>query len=497
MDWNRFVFAKPGFADSEEARTNVRWMPLQQRHPTNNSFVSNMCCKPPVPVKVGPGLSEGFKSAISKPTSFQVPVRSASGVSSNSLLRSQRSLASSSKESSIGVPKIEGSLTDRAEDFFGKENRPKKFQSERQGTSKPFRIFEEPRPKIVKPSHSIKLIAPSVKVLSPSLNPVSLATEHQETGVGLVRNQFESLEDSYEFSDSKDSSLSLNISDEMPTNFAMSEIRQKKFDEKQSTFETSFPSDYNVSCLNKLELIRPCPQSQVSPSWESSSSPNSIPALFFPSTGINSSKVIVFLHANSEDLVTIKPFMRLLNQRLKVNILAPEYPGYSFYKDQEPSEKRIIGELFLFLQSIQNNMGFELKNVILMGRSIGCSFALSLAKQIQVNSVVLISPFFDLKSVVKELFGSFAQVFVKQSFSNHQSIEKVKSPLLLIHGSDDTMIKLEQAKMLFERTQDCFAVLYEVLGMGHNVKCVQLELLIPFYEFFAFLNAAGYPSIKI
>lgn len=60
-----------------------------------------------------------------------------------------------------------------------------------------------------------------------------------------------------------------------------------------------------------------------------------IPCLYLPSmTGCN--KLIVYFHANAEDLGLSYPLLESLRTGARFNVLAPEYPGYGSYKDTVP-----------------------------------------------------------------------------------------------------------------------------------------------------------------
>lgn len=53
-----------------------------------------------------------------------------------------------------------------------------------------------------------------------------------------------------------------------------------------------------------------------------------IPCLFIPGT---SKRLILFFHANGEDITTAYEFLKMVNYESKFSILAMEYRGYSIY----------------------------------------------------------------------------------------------------------------------------------------------------------------------
>jgi hypothetical protein len=54
-----------------------------------------------------------------------------------------------------------------------------------------------------------------------------------------------------------------------------------------------------------------------------------IPCIFFKS---RSKKVMIYFHANAEDLSSTVPLLSRFCQDFKINIVAVEYPGYGIYK---------------------------------------------------------------------------------------------------------------------------------------------------------------------
>jgi len=70
-----------------------------------------------------------------------------------------------------------------------------------------------------------------------------------------------------------------------------------------------------------------------------------VPCLFLPHEPGGSSKLLLFFHANAEDIGMCKDFLYHLRDILRVNILAMEYAGYGIYTKAQSSqvEKRSLG----------------------------------------------------------------------------------------------------------------------------------------------------------
>lgn len=62
------------------------------------------------------------------------------------------------------------------------------------------------------------------------------------------------------------------------------------------------------------------------------------------------------------------------------------------------------------------------------------------------------TPFKSIKSAAADLVpvvGSIAQMFVKDNFDNLSKIEKISSPLLFIHGTNDKIVPHSHSQALY------------------------------------------------
>ena len=82
-----------------------------------------------------------------------------------------------------------------------------------------------------------------------------------------------------------------------------------------------------------------------------------------------------------------------------------------------------------------------------MGRSLGSGPASYLASKNKVAGLVLISAFTSINDVAVEHYGIFGNL-IKDRFNNLDSIKKVKSPTLIIHGTEDKFVPFNHAKKL-------------------------------------------------
>ena len=143
-----------------------------------------------------------------------------------------------------------------------------------------------------------------------------------------------------------------------------------------------------------------------------------------------------------------------------MNVLGVEYPGYSIYEGK-PNEQKIYDDLEGILVFVQKSLMIELSKVILVGRSLGTGPVIELATRCRVGCMVLISPFSSIKEVVKNMVGSFGQLFIKQRFDNLSKAPRVKCPTLILHGEKDALVPAEHAKKIYG--EFCFSSRFPLL----------------------------------
>lgn len=120
-----------------------------------------------------------------------------------------------------------------------------------------------------------------------------------------------------------------------------------------------------------------------------------------------------------------------------LNVLAMEYCGYGLYSDDESNENNIKRDSKSLIGYIVDELNFHPSKIILCGRSIGCHFAISLAKYFPVHSLILIAPFSSIKQFVRDWFGKLCEILIRDSMSNICLAKFITCPTLIIHGELD------------------------------------------------------------
>lgn len=137
------------------------------------------------------------------------------------------------------------------------------------------------------------------------------------------------------------------------------------------------------------------------------------------------------------------------------------------------------------------------ENIILFGRSIGSGPATYLAsKRKNIKMLLLFSPFTNLKAIVKDYF-SILSVFVKDRFPNIEYIKEVTAPLLIIHGQQDKIVKVDHSEKLMKAGGMKYKKLLIPPKMNHNNYRLYDDLIIPLCQFLKIIQVNKNYKLKI
>lgn len=105
--------------------------------------------------------------------------------------------------------------------------------------------------------------------------------------------------------------------------------------------------------------------------------------------------------------------------------------------------------------------------IILYGRSLGTGVAAHLASQNNPLELILESPFFSMRDVSQRHYPFLPSFLLRYPFRTDLVFQKIKSPVTILHGTEDEVIYFESSlklKVLFKPGD----TLYIVNGGHHN-----------------------------
>ena len=223
----------------------------------------------------------------------------------------------------------------------------------------------------------------------------------------------------------------------------------------------------------------------ISPDRVSDPVQDGIPCLWFPAP--KAATVILFFHANAEDLGMSFAILKHMRDQFKVNVLAVEYPGYGLLHHLEASEAAVCEVSLTAFRFLVDIIGARYSQIILFGRSLGSGPAIYLASRFPVGGLILVSAFLSIRAAVQSIGGSLLALAFQERFNNGNVIANVSCSTLFIHGEADGLIPVDHSLTLFRRCR-ARKLLVTPPDMEHNSNLFGNAnyLAIPAIHFFGF-----------
>jgi pimeloyl-ACP methyl ester carboxylesterase len=161
----------------------------------------------------------------------------------------------------------------------------------------------------------------------------------------------------------------------------------------------------------------------------------------------NSADVILYFHGNKKSLENRRDKYKAFANHSELSVLALSYRGYpgstgtptesGLYLDGEAAVQFLIRQ------------GYQEKNIILYGESLGTGVATEMATEIDAKALILESPFTNMTDAAKTRHWFLpVSLLLKDRFDNKAKIQQLNLPILIIHGAKDKIVPLRLGKEL-------------------------------------------------
>jgi fermentation-respiration switch protein FrsA (DUF1100 family) len=193
---------------------------------------------------------------------------------------------------------------------------------------------------------------------------------------------------------------------------------------------------------------------------------NTINGLFVP--GKDTFPTVVIFHGNAGNVTHRDIILQGFN-RLGYAVLLIDYQGYG-KSEGTPSEKNLYLDGRASLEWLSKEKKVKPEEIVFFGKSLGSGVAVELATKNRFKGLILESPFTSIASVARSHFPyKFFPVnlLLIDKFDNAAKIHRVNSPLLITHGTEDTIVNKEEGEKLFKQA-NMPKKLYLIEGADHN-----------------------------
>ncbi|MES1909877.1 MAG: hypothetical protein MHM6MM_002564 [Cercozoa sp. M6MM] len=188
---------------------------------------------------------------------------------------------------------------------------------------------------------------------------------------------------------------------------------------------------------------------------------NRIGMVYYPHG--ESKYLVLFAHGNACDLGSCISCIQEMRNRLGVSVLAFDYSGYGV-SEGSPSVSCVRGDIEAALRVATTTLRHRVEDIVLYGQSLGTGAVCHIAPRVPVAGVILHSP---LASGLRVLRSDVKRDYCCDIFPNHSRVRSVKSPVFVIHGSNDQQISLEHGQQVFDNAAVAYGF-WNVRGAGHN-----------------------------
>ncbi|MBU2028826.1 alpha/beta hydrolase [Patescibacteria group bacterium] len=179
----------------------------------------------------------------------------------------------------------------------------------------------------------------------------------------------------------------------------------------------------------------------------------------------DSQNLFVFYHGNAGsacDRVYLKDYI----EKPGFSYIVAEYTGYS--NDERKPSKELIMKDIENINEFVNKQSFT--KVIISGESLGASLAVYHSTLVNIDKMLLISPFYSLKNIAKRNYGIYPiSLLSTENFDSSMWMKNSQAnEIEIIHGTLDEIVPVEESKKLFNEIKIANKKFVEVPNAHHN-----------------------------
>ena len=152
-----------------------------------------------------------------------------------------------------------------------------------------------------------------------------------------------------------------------------------------------------------------------------------------------------------------------------LDVLIIDYRGYG-KSSGTPSEPGLYADGDAAYGYLTGTGGVPPGEIVVFGESLGNAVAIDLATREAVAGLVVESGFTSVREVAREIYPVLPGFFfglLSHRFDNIGKISRVTAPVLVIHGTEDSMVPISMGRALFEAAPEP-REWFQVPGADHN-----------------------------
>jgi hypothetical protein len=163
----------------------------------------------------------------------------------------------------------------------------------------------------------------------------------------------------------------------------------------------------------------------------------------------NPKNVLLFCHGNAGNISHRMESIRIFYE-MGLSVFIFDYRGYG-KSEGVPSEGGTYLDAEAAWEYLITQEHYEASQIILFGRSIGGSIAAKLAADKNPKALIIESSFTSIADLGAEIYPFLpVRLLSRFRYDTLKYVKEVKSPMLVIHSSDDEIIPFSHGEALFE-----------------------------------------------
>ncbi len=160
----------------------------------------------------------------------------------------------------------------------------------------------------------------------------------------------------------------------------------------------------------------------------------------------NPKGIFLYLHGNTGALDRWG-YAALPLVKMGYEVIMPDYRGYGKSTGKLRSELDLYHDAEFIYKEMKKN--FDVKNILLYGRSLGTGPATWLAARYHFQKILLETPYYSIEEMAKNQMGFLpVRLLLKYHLKNHIYIPEINNPVFIIHGTEDELIPYEHSVRL-------------------------------------------------
>ncbi len=160
--------------------------------------------------------------------------------------------------------------------------------------------------------------------------------------------------------------------------------------------------------------------------------------------------VVLFFHGNAGNISHRLDNLHLLHN-LGLSVFIFDYRGFG-KSAGTPSEAGLTRDALAALDWLKKE-GWDSKNIIYFGRSLGAAVAVNLAEYEAPAKLILETPFTSVRAMGRQHYPLLTMTLgwiIRDQFDSLEKIGRLEVPLLIFQGDRDKIVPAEMARALFD-----------------------------------------------